>query len=902
MELNKCLGCMENYQGSPCPVCGYDPSQAKSMEYTLPPQTILAGKYLVGRVLGQGGFGITYIGWDIALERKVAIKEYYPNGLVGRSQTSRTQLVWYSGPLAKQAQKEGMNAFLREARKMTKVSAIPRVVQVRDLFYENETAYIVMDFVEGRTLKKQLEAKGPMTWNQLKPILLPAAQAMEQVHQAGLIHRDLSPDNLMLTPDGDVRILDLGAAKDLKKGSGVSSMQVAKGGFSPPEQYFQQGSSGPYTDVYALAATAYYALTGKVPIPAIDRMNKDSLRWDLPELAGAPENVVHALRKAMSLRSQDRPQTMGEFAALLTQKGHTLKKGLPKPAIIGLSAIAAVCLIVGTVGLLGGTKKSTPKVGSSAVSTSLPTNSAETDGVYRLSQAADLELLRSHPEGKFVLTGDIDLSGVSFEAVHSFSGTLDGNGYWIRGLTTDTKTAGDSILFETIAAEAQIKDLGLEIRVSATGANQPQIDGLCNSNQGTISGCTVNSTISGLRSYSPIAASNTGTVSNCKTATESESCQSVRGILGSNKGTVKECQVTITAKNGGVEALIDRNYSGSVELCYAAVTVESCHFFDGLASQNYAPFKNCTVSGQIASTREDDFYWNGTANEGYGSEILNCSLSVTDKRTGKTLPIAPSYVEASEETAPATDTSPGSGTLADPYKISSTADLEKLRTDSKSRFVLTKNLDLSGAAFTPIQEFSGTLDGGGYTISGLNPSFNKGESYWNGALFFKLTKNAVVKNLGVKCSLTTSKEKSNGAGIAVSNEGLIQNCTVEIKARGCYALGGITQNNVYCGTIQDCTVTIVAQDCKFVGGIGEYQAGAIRGCQAKIELTDSTSIGGIAYANAGTVENCTASGIVTTKYTNGVLAGVVGENISGGQVSNCTSSVTSSGTSLPAIG
>lgn len=657
MELNKCLGCMENYQGTPCPHCGYDPNRVKGQEYTLPPQTILAGKYLVGRMLGQGGFGITYIGWDIALERKVAIKEYYPNGLVGRSQTSRVQLVWYSGPLAEQARKDGMDAFLREARKMTKVSAIPRVVQVRDLFYENGTAYIVMDFVEGRTLKKQLEAKGPMTWNQLKPILLPAAQAMEQVHRAGLIHRDLSPDNLMLTPDGDVRILDLGAAKDLKKGSGVSSMQVAKGGFSPPEQYFQQGSSGPYTDVYALAATAYYALTGKVPVPAIDRMNKDSLRWDLPELAGAPENVVHALRRAMSLRSQDRPQTMGEFAALLVQKGHTLKKGLPKPAIIGLSAIAAVCLIVGAVGLLGGTKKSTPKTDSSAVS-----------GVTASSSPAE-----TYP-----------------------------------------------------------------LPTSAPGSSAP-----------------------------------------------------------------------------------------------------SSH---------------------------------------------------------------PTDAEPIEETAPATDTSPGSGTLADPYKISSAADLEKLRTDSKSHFVLAKNLDLSGVAFTPIQEFSGTLDGGGYTISGLNPSFNKGESYWNGALFFKLTKNAVVKNLGVKCSLTTSKEKSNGAGIAVSNEGLIQNCTVEIKARGCYALGGITQNNVYCGTIQDCSITIVAQDCKFVGGIGEYQAGTIHGCQAKIELTDATSIGGIAYANAGTVENCTAFGTVTTKYTNGILAGVVGENISGGQVSNCTSSVTSSGTSLPAIG
>ena len=658
MNLTKCLGCMEDYRGTPCPLCGYDPGKAEGLEYTLPPQTILAGKYLVGRMLGQGGFGITYIGWDIALERKVAIKEYYPTGLVGRSQVNRTQIVWYSGSQAEQARKQGMDAFLREARKMTKVRDIPGVVRVNDLFYENNTAYIVMDFVEGKTLKKQLEEHGPMPWSRLKPILLPAAQAMEQVHRAGLIHRDLSPDNIMLTPDGDVRILDLGAAKDLKKSGGISSMQVAKMGFSPPEQYSQQGASGPYTDVYALAATAYYALTGKLPDPAIDRMNKDKLRWDLPGLDSAPENVVQALRGAMSLRIQNRPQSMGKFAEQLAQKGPKSSRKLPKNAVIGLcAAAAAVCLAVGTAAVIGGIKKNAPKEAASPAA--------------------------------YVVT-------------------------------------------------------------------QPS---------------TPNATL-------PIPTSPPESTDPLPTAT---------------------------------------------------------------------------------------------------------------------------YTEVTEESAPAEDTRPGTGTQSDPYRLRTAADLERLRSEPKACFVLVQSIDLGGSAFTPIQEFSGTLDGGGYTISGLSPSFQKGENYWNGALFFKLTKSAVVKNLGIKCSLTTDKEKSNGAGIAISNEGLIQGCTVEVTAKGCYAFGGITQNNVYCGKIQNCTVTLVSTDCKFVGGIGEYQSGTISGCQAKIALTDATSIGGIAYANAGTVESCTASGTVTTKYTNGILAGIVGENLSGGTVTNCTSSVTSSGQTLPSV-
>ena len=326
MELNKCMGCMEDFSGYPCPRCGFSPEKNERMEFTLPPETILAGKYLVGRMLGQGGFGITYIGWDIAQARKVAIKEYYPSGQVSRSPGTR-KLTWYSSDTARQAKQDGMNLFLKEARKMSKVQRIPGVVQVLDQFQENDTAYIVMDYVDGQTLNAKLKAVGrPMTWEQAGPLFRQVIHAMEKVHSAELIHRDLSPDNLMLTKDGRVEILDLGAAKDLAVNKGASSMQVAKGGFSPLEQYIERGGSGTWTDVYAMAATIYYTITGKLLPSAVDRLNEDTVSWDLPQLKALPKPVLYGLKHALAVQSKERTQTMEAL-----EKDLYLRRRVPKP-------------------------------------------------------------------------------------------------------------------------------------------------------------------------------------------------------------------------------------------------------------------------------------------------------------------------------------------------------------------------------------------------------------------------------------------------------------------------------------------------------------------------------------------------------------------------------------------
>ena len=346
MELNKCAGCMEDFRGYPCPKCGYDPDKDTRLEYALPPETILNGRYLVGKVLGQGGFGITYIGWDLAVGRKVAVKEYYPSGQVSRN-PGTTSLTWYTSESASFARNSGMAIFLREAQKMAKLDAIDGVVRVLDVFPNNQTAYIVMDFVEGETLKTRLKRTGPMTWDQAGGMFRSAIQAMEKVHQSGLIHRDLSPDNIMLTPNGQVKILDLGAAKDLSVNSGASSMRVAKSGFSPWEQYTQSGASGPWTDVYAMAATIYYTLTGKMPPTAMDRQEKDNLDWNLPNLLAMPPQALRTLKKAMALNVKDRIASMQELEAGLYQQAPVPAWKNKKLLAIAAAAVAVVAIGAG---------------------------------------------------------------------------------------------------------------------------------------------------------------------------------------------------------------------------------------------------------------------------------------------------------------------------------------------------------------------------------------------------------------------------------------------------------------------------------------------------------------------------------------------------------------------------
>ena len=367
-----------------CSECGRPYGSVETEPFALKPGTILDGKYLVGEMLGQGGFGITYIGFDLLLEQKVAIKEYYPmsTGMVSRENS--TTVVWSSAVMQKSGMEKGFDSFLKEARKMAKLGGIPGVVGVKSVFIQNETAYIVMDFIEGETLLKKLQREGPMDYGTCISLMTPIMQALAEVHKHGIIHRDISPDNIMVQSDGKLILLDLGAAKDLdiqgKDGNVQSSQMVAKHGFSPVEQYGQAGKIGPWTDVYAMAATIYYCCTGVLPPSATDRTIDDTLTCR-PRLTKEQFDV---LAFCMSVLPQKRPQNMDALLQIITHpagktppvrdvpKTEPVRpetrnlqppkpdpgRPLPKWLIPGIAAAVAVIALIISVG--SGGKKSTP--------------------------------------------------------------------------------------------------------------------------------------------------------------------------------------------------------------------------------------------------------------------------------------------------------------------------------------------------------------------------------------------------------------------------------------------------------------------------------------------------------------------------------------------------------------
>ena len=367
-----------------CSECGRPYGSVETEPFALKPGTILDGKYLVGEMLGQGGFGITYIGFDLLLEQKVAIKEYYPmsTGMVSRENS--TTVVWSSAVMQKSGMEKGFDSFLKEARKMAKLGGIPGVVGVKSVFIQNETAYIVMDFIEGETLLKKLQRGGPMDYGTCISLMTPIMQALAEVHKHGIIHRDISPDNIMVQSDGKLVLLDLGAAKDLdiqgKDGNVQSSQMVAKHGFSPVEQYGQAGKIGPWTDVYAMAATIYYCCTGVLPPSATDRMIEDTLTCR-PRLTKEEFDV---LAFCMNVLPQNRPQNMDALLQIVTHpagktppvrdvpKTEPVRpetrnlqppkpdpgRPLPKWLIPGIAAAVAVIALIISVGSDG--KKSAP--------------------------------------------------------------------------------------------------------------------------------------------------------------------------------------------------------------------------------------------------------------------------------------------------------------------------------------------------------------------------------------------------------------------------------------------------------------------------------------------------------------------------------------------------------------
>lgn len=309
----RCMGCMEEYREEyeVCPHCGYIRGTAANEPYHMQPGAILNKRYIMGRVLGFGGFGVTYLAWDALLEKKVAIKEYLPSEFSTRM-PGHTELSVYEGERFEQFE-SGKDKFIDEAKRLARFNEIPGVVKVYDTFLENNTAYIIMEYLEGHTLKEELQEHGRYTVDDTLKIMIPVLETLKEVHSEGIIHRDIAPDNIFLTKDGDVKILDFGAARFATTKHSKSLSVILKPGYSPQEQYRSRGDQGPWTDVYAVAATMYKMLTGITPSDAMERSVKDDLKE--PSHLGVKINksLENAILNALNLTVEGRTQSAEAF-------------------------------------------------------------------------------------------------------------------------------------------------------------------------------------------------------------------------------------------------------------------------------------------------------------------------------------------------------------------------------------------------------------------------------------------------------------------------------------------------------------------------------------------------------------------------------------------------------------
>ena len=270
--------------------------------------TRLIGHYTIEGVLGQGGFGITYLGIDELHEKKVAIKEFFPQGIVTRNiEYQDTVTVTFVGE--KENYEKGKERFLKEARTMAKFSKDEGIVKALDFFEINNTAYIVMEYLEGITLKQYLRENQRIAPEDLIELLVPLIESLDEIHSQGMIHRDISPDNIMVLPDGRIKLMDFGAARDYTEFGEKSLSIVLKPGYAPQTH----GIQGPWTDIYALCATMYKCITGENPPDAIERVMDDSLKKISEFGIVIPPQEEAAIIKGMSVSAKDRYQDIKDF-------------------------------------------------------------------------------------------------------------------------------------------------------------------------------------------------------------------------------------------------------------------------------------------------------------------------------------------------------------------------------------------------------------------------------------------------------------------------------------------------------------------------------------------------------------------------------------------------------------
>lgn len=294
-----------------CRGCGLDVNSYEEKEHLIKPCTMLKDKYVIGKVIGEGGFGVTYKGWDTILQTYVAIKEYFPQFLSHRV-ADGTDIV----PTAtqKETYQKGLKRYLEEAQNLSKFYQLSGIVSVKDFFYENGTGYIVMEYIDGVNLKQYLDQNGGRIPEvKVRSLMKPVLESLMEIHDTGLIHRDISPDNVMVDKKGRIKLIDFGSVRDQSTVDEKTYTVTLKHGFAPPEQYYAKGKQGPWTDIYSICATMYRMLTGKNPPNSIERMAKDE--YVSPAFYGVniSPKLDYVLRRGLSLNYEQRYQNIKQL-------------------------------------------------------------------------------------------------------------------------------------------------------------------------------------------------------------------------------------------------------------------------------------------------------------------------------------------------------------------------------------------------------------------------------------------------------------------------------------------------------------------------------------------------------------------------------------------------------------
>ena len=316
-KYDRCPNCMKALASHEdiCPACQFDVAGYEERSSCLKPFTVLQNKYMIGRVIGVGGFGITYIGWDLNLQTYIAIKEYFPDSFASRDTSAAngtTQVI--ANESKTDVYNKGLKRYVEEAQNLSRFYQLQGIVSVKDFFYENGTGYIVMEYINGINLKQYLKnCGGRLDEATVLALMKPVLESLYEIHKAGLVHRDISPDNIMVDNTGKIKLIDFGSARGKSAETDKTYTVILKHGYAPSEQYYAKGNQGPWTDIYSLCATMYKMLTGNVPPNSVERMENDE--YVSPSACGVTvsKRTEMVLAKGLAVKVADRYQDIGQL-------------------------------------------------------------------------------------------------------------------------------------------------------------------------------------------------------------------------------------------------------------------------------------------------------------------------------------------------------------------------------------------------------------------------------------------------------------------------------------------------------------------------------------------------------------------------------------------------------------